>query len=83
MNQMTYQEAVQVLRQVGYNLAEIDRLYRFRQTYQKSELDQPALDLNRLRFVQWLVTTGRLTDLLPEGAKVRLRLPQTEKWPRL
>ena len=81
MNPMTYLEAVQVLRQAGCTGIEIDRLYRLRQTFQTSELDQSSLDLNRLQFVHWLVITGRLTDHLPEQPKVT-PLPQTEKWPR-
>ncbi|MEO7019657.1 MAG: hypothetical protein ABI234_05850 [Ktedonobacteraceae bacterium] len=46
--------------------AEIDRLYRLRQTYRTSELDQPPLNLNRLLFGWWLIATGRLTDQFPE-----------------
>lgn len=66
MNSLSYQEALQILRRAGFGAAAIDRLYRLRQEYLTSELDQPPLDLNRLQFVRWLVTTKRLTDDLPE-----------------
>ncbi len=66
MGPIPYQEALQVLRRAGFVKAEIDRLYRLRQTYQTSELDQPPLNLNRLLFGRWLIATGRLTDQLPE-----------------
>ncbi len=66
MNPITYQEAFQVLHKAGFVETEIDRLYRLRRDYQKSELDQPSLDTNRLLFARWLVTTGRLTEQLSE-----------------
>lgn len=66
MNPITYQEAFQMLRRAGFAGAEIDRLYRLRRAYGKSELDQPPLDLSHLQFVRWLVATGRLTDQLAE-----------------
>lgn len=72
---MTYQEAFQMLRQAGFVGAEIDRLYQLRRTYHPSELDQPPLNLYRLRFVRWLVTTGRLTDQVPETGRSGLALP--------
>jgi hypothetical protein len=75
MNPITYREAVQMLRQAGFVGAEIDRLYQLRRTYRASELDQPPLDLCRLRFARWLVETGRLSDHLPkmrEPAAARL-----------
>lgn len=66
MKPITYQEAFRVLHPAGFAEKEIDRLYRLRRTYQKSELDQAPLDLHHLRFIQWLIETGRLTDQLPE-----------------
>ena len=68
MEHMTYQEAFQSLRQAGFVREEIDRLYRLRRTYRVSELDAPPLDLHRLRFVRWLIATGRLTDQFPRDA---------------
>lgn len=65
-NAITYQEAFQMLRRVGFTEPTIARLYQLRQGYMTNVLDCPSLDLNRLRFVLWLVATGRLTDSLPE-----------------
>ena len=63
---MTYHEALHLLHRAGFVGKEIDRLYHLSQTYRRSEMDQPPLDPYRLRFVRWLVTTGRLTEQLPE-----------------
>lgn len=77
MEPITYQEAFYVLHRAGFIGKEIDQLYYLRQTHQRNELDQPALDDNRLRFVQWLVATGRLTDQLPETSNASSNtLPQ-------
>ncbi|MBE3558142.1 MAG: hypothetical protein IMW89_02830 [Ktedonobacteraceae bacterium] len=68
MDQMEYQknykEQFEFLHQAGFTLLEIRRLTRLRQTYQPDEQDQAPADLARLRFVRWLVETGRLTDQL-------------------
>ncbi len=69
MNPITYQQAFAILHRAGFVEPEIERLYHLRQAYQISELDQPPLDLKRLQFVQWLVTTGRLSEQLSEEAK--------------
>jgi hypothetical protein len=66
MDLMTYQEALQVLRRAGFRRKEIDQLYRLRQHYAANEQDQLPLDPRRLQFARWLITTGRLTDQLPE-----------------
>lgn len=75
MDPMTYHEAFQLLRRAGTTPAEIDRLYHLRRTYRRSELDQPPLDTKRLHFVRWLVTTGRLTDQIPEPRGNSICLP--------
>lgn len=75
MNPITYQEAVAALRRAGFLGPEIERLYRLRCIYRTSEWDQPALDLGRLRFARWLVTTGLLTDWPLERARRCLLLP--------
>jgi hypothetical protein len=75
MKQITYQEAFQTLWQAGFAVAEINRLYHLRQTYQTSELDQAPLDVRRLEFICWLVSTGRLTEELPETRASRISLP--------
>jgi hypothetical protein len=65
MNQMNQEEALVMLRRLGFSAQEIDRLNRLRSMYAKqSEMDQAALDLRRLEFVRWLVKTGKLTDQL-------------------
>lgn len=65
MNQMNLEQALVMLRNLGFSAQEIDRLIRFRRRYaQKSEMDQASLDLRHLEFVRWLVQTGKLTDQL-------------------
>lgn len=65
MNQMNLEQAVIVLRKLGFSAQEIDRLSRLRRVYaKKSEMDQATLDLRHLEFVRWLVQTGKLTDQL-------------------
>lgn len=65
MNQMNLEQALVMLRKLGFSAQEIDRLIRFRRRYaQKSEMDQASLDLRHLEFVRWLVQTGKLTDQL-------------------
>jgi len=75
MNSQSYQEALQMLRRAGFGEAEVAHLYQLRQTYLTSELDQPPLDLNRLQFARWLVTTRRLTEELP-GANGEIEPPR-------
>jgi hypothetical protein len=65
MNQMNLEQALVMLRKLGFSAQEIDRLIWFRRRYaQKSEMDQASLDLRHLEFVRWLVQTGKLTDQL-------------------
>lgn len=65
MNQMNHEQALVMLRRLGFSAQEIDRLSRLRSVYaKKSEMDQAALDLRHLEFVRWLVKTGKLTDQL-------------------
>jgi len=71
MHQQHDEEALRALRKAGFTAVEIERLIQLRRDYGTSPLDQPALDYARLRFVRWLVTTGRLTDQLPEEAAPR------------
>ena len=81
MKLLTYRDAARVLHRAGFVEKEIDRLYHLRQTYRRSELDQPPLDLYRLRFARWLVATGRLTEQLPERRKTP-REPPPQQPPR-
>jgi hypothetical protein len=66
MDQQNNEEALGVLRKVGFTVLEIARLTQLHQDYGTSPLDQASLDDARLRFFRWLVATGRLTDQLPE-----------------
>ena len=65
MNQMNHEQALVMLRRLGFSAQEIDRISRLRRVYAKrSEMDHAALDLRHLEFVRWLVKTGKLTDQL-------------------
>jgi hypothetical protein len=52
------------LRQAGCSGLEIDQLCQWSRAYQPNEQDQPALNphLAHLRFLRWLVQTGKLTE---------------------
>jgi hypothetical protein len=64
-NQMNHDEAVARLQRSGFSTQAIHRLCGLRRAYtDKGEMDQAPLDLRRLRFVRWLVQTGKLTDRL-------------------
>ena len=67
MFQITDKDAFLFLSRAGFARAEIERLCRFRRDYQSNEMDQAALDQRHLEFVRWLVTTGRLSEGLPEA----------------
>src|SRR5215469_8456176 len=58
MMQINKEDDYELLRCVGFTEVEINRLLQLRQNYRISI----PLDYARLRFVRWLVTTGRLTD---------------------
>ncbi len=62
MHQMDYKEALEMLRRAGFSPAEMERLARLRRARVENELDQSPVDLRRLKFVRWLVATGRLSD---------------------
>lgn len=51
-----------VLRQHGFTQQEIDQLSELRQTLWKRQMQQDKIALRRLKFVRWLVVTGRITD---------------------
>jgi hypothetical protein len=69
MIQIPDQEAFHFLSLAGFMQAEIERLCRFRRDYRMSSLDQVELDRRRLEFARWLVTTGRISDGVPETQK--------------
>jgi hypothetical protein len=64
MDQSSYKQALERLRQVGCTESEIEQLCQLRKASLEQELDQVTADLRRLEFVRWLVTTGRLTEQL-------------------
>jgi hypothetical protein len=49
------------LRAAGWTLPEIERLRRYLQTRQPTQLDRAEMDTRRLEFARWLVRTGRIT----------------------
>jgi hypothetical protein len=59
---MQYRADSNRLRQAGLSEPEISRLEHFRQRYaaEQDKLDDAAF--RRLRFVRWLVETGKLTE---------------------
>jgi hypothetical protein len=85
MNLIPDQDALQLLHRVGCGEEEIARLSRLRRDYRMGEMDQSPLDLNRLQFVRWLVTTGRLTDHLiaSEEEERQKTAPRVTGWRRL
>jgi len=85
MNPIPNQDALQLLRRAGCGEEAIARLSRLRRDYQMGELDQSPLDLNRLQFVRWLITTGRLTDHLiaSEEEERQKTAPRATGWSRL
>lgn len=64
MNQLDDKQACDRLLQAGFTASEIDRLRRPRQDYAEKEMRQTLADCRRLKFARWLVTTGKLTDLI-------------------
>jgi len=79
MQPMNSQQAFSLLRQAGWEEIAIKRLAHFRRAYTPTSLDQAQLDLKRLAFVRWLVTTGRLTEQFPEVPQALGTLPR-EQW---
>jgi hypothetical protein len=62
MDLTEFYQACEELLQAGWKPSEIERLYRFRDTYVQTHIDQADLDIRHLEFIRWLVSTGRLTD---------------------
>jgi hypothetical protein len=59
-----YKQELESLRSAGFSTRDITRLYQLRRSYVTNEWDRAPADQSRLRFVRWLVETGRLTDQL-------------------
>jgi hypothetical protein len=64
MDTLDYKQAYDLLHKAGCTFAERERLIRFRQTYQPTEMDQAPLDYRHLEFIRWLVLHGKLTEQL-------------------
>jgi hypothetical protein len=67
MDEMTDQESSYQLQRRGFTEAEITRLLHLRREYKACAPLDPA----RLQFARFLVSTGRLTDQLPEEEAAR------------
>ena len=53
-------EACVPLLNAGWKPEEIERLYRFRESFVQTRLDRGDLDIRHLEFMRWLVLSGRL-----------------------
>jgi hypothetical protein len=62
---MDHKEAEESLSTVMFTELERERLLRLRRAYAEEKLSHLAPEQQRLEFVRWLVTTGRLTDQIP------------------
>jgi hypothetical protein len=63
-NQEDDRDALELLHHAGFTEIESDRLCKLRKRCAKQEENYPLRDLSRLKFVRWLVATGKLTDQL-------------------
>lgn len=57
MKQIDEKEALDVLRQAGFTVSEINRLSQLRRAYTTSESDLTPLGYTPLRYVQWFIKT--------------------------
>jgi hypothetical protein len=57
-------EALELLCHAGFTLIESDRLCKLRKRCAKQEGNDTLAEVSRLKFVRWLVATGKLTDQL-------------------
>ena len=83
MEQLHYQEDLDLLRGAGFTFQEITRLYQVRRAYLQHELDWAPAELARLRFARWLVQNGRLSETIKQSSAESFvaelfRLPQME-----
>ncbi len=62
MDLTAFHQACEKLINAGWKPSEIERLYRFRDNYVQTRLDQAELGIQHLEFIRWLVLTGKLTD---------------------
>jgi hypothetical protein len=64
MNLAEFYQSCDRLIKTGWTLPELERLCRFRDSFQQTSEDLPDfnLDIRQLEFIRWLVQTGRITD---------------------
>lgn len=62
MNREEIKEDCQNLLEMGFTLAQIERLSKFRSDYIERERQKFSAELHRLEFLRWLVANGRLMD---------------------
>ncbi len=64
MNLTEFYQACVRLIDTGWTIQQIERLCRFRDGFQQTDMDLPdfTLDIRHLEFFRWLVQTGRITD---------------------
>ncbi len=64
MNLAEFYQACERLIDTGWTLQQIERLCHFRDSFQRTSIDKPDLnlDIRHLEFIRWLVQTGRISD---------------------
>lgn len=64
MNLTEIYRAITRLLDTGWTVPEIERLSQFRSRYEQTseDLRELNLDMRHLKFIRWLVQTGRLLD---------------------
>ena len=61
---MDHKKDREILRKVGITEAQINRLSKLRTNLAEEGKYQELIDYRRLQFVRWLVSTGKLTELV-------------------
>lgn len=59
---MGHKEDREILRKAGLTEAQMNRLSKLRRNLAVEGKYQELIDIRRLEFVRWLVTTGKLTE---------------------
>lgn len=63
---MGHKEDLEILRKAGLTEAQINQLSKLRRNLPEEGKCQELSDYRRLQFVRWLVTTGKLTEEMPQ-----------------
>ena len=61
---MDHKKDREILRKVGITEAQMNRLSKLRRNLAEEGKYHELIDYRRLQFVRWLVTTGKLTELV-------------------